>query len=52
MNTDKITRKPFPNSAKIFVDGTIHPIQVAMRRIELTDTVVVKDGEKIGRAHV
>ncbi len=51
MNTDKITRKPFPNSEKIFVDGTIHPIQVAMRRIELTDTVVVKDGEKIRKSN-
>lgn len=34
-----ITRKPFPNSKKIYVSGTIHPqIKVAMREIALSDT--------------
>lgn len=34
-----ITRKPFPNSKKIYVSGTIHPqIKVAMREIALNDT--------------
>jgi phosphomethylpyrimidine synthase len=34
-----ITRKPFPNSKKIYVPGKIHPqISVAMREILLTDT--------------
>lgn len=33
-----ITRSPFPNSKKIYVDGKIHPIQVAMREIELSPT--------------
>ncbi len=37
---DGITRKPFPNSKKIYVSGEIHPeIKVAMREISLTDTV-------------
>ncbi|RBW58179.1 phosphomethylpyrimidine synthase ThiC [Tenacibaculum sp. E3R01] len=35
-----ITRHPFPNSNKIYVQGEIHPdIKVAMREIELSDTV-------------
>ncbi|WP_405224678.1 phosphomethylpyrimidine synthase ThiC [Dokdonia sp. Asnod1-B02] len=35
-----ITRNPFPNSKKIYVNGTIHPqIKVAMREIALSDTV-------------
>lgn len=35
-----ISTKPFPKSTKIFVDGSIHPeVKVAMREIELTDTV-------------
>lgn len=33
-----ISRTPFPASEKIYVDGHIHPIKVAMRKITLTDT--------------
>ncbi|UZT96114.1 phosphomethylpyrimidine synthase ThiC [Chryseobacterium fluminis] len=33
-----ITRSPFPNSKKIYVDGKIHPISVAMREIQLSPT--------------
>jgi phosphomethylpyrimidine synthase len=33
-----ITRSPFPNSKKIYVEGTIHPIHVAMREIQLNPT--------------
>lgn len=33
-----ITRSPFPNSKKIYVEGTIHQINVAMREIELSPT--------------
>jgi phosphomethylpyrimidine synthase len=34
-----ITRNPFPNSKKIYVEGTIHSqIKVAMREIALSDT--------------
>ncbi|MCD8446982.1 phosphomethylpyrimidine synthase ThiC [Tenacibaculum finnmarkense] len=37
---DGITRQPFPNSQKIYVNGTIHPqIKVAMRQISLSETV-------------
>lgn len=35
-----ITRDPFPNSEKIFVQGTIHPeVKVAMRRINCSPTL-------------
>ncbi|GAB1858244.1 phosphomethylpyrimidine synthase ThiC [Flavobacteriaceae bacterium MHTCC 0001] len=38
-NQGMITRKPFPNSKKIYVKGDIHPhINVAMREITLSDT--------------
>ncbi|WP_042720423.1 phosphomethylpyrimidine synthase ThiC [Flavobacterium sp. B17] len=33
-----ITRSPFPNSKKIYVEGKIYPIHVAMREIELSPT--------------
>ncbi len=36
--SSKITRDGFPGSKKIYVSGKIHPIQVAMREIELTDS--------------
>ncbi len=35
-----LTREPFPASKKVYVPGILHPnIRVAMREIELTDTV-------------
>ncbi|MBD3904232.1 phosphomethylpyrimidine synthase ThiC [Chryseobacterium sp. Ch-15] len=34
----KITRSPFPNSKKVYVEGKIHPINVAMREIHLSPT--------------
>lgn len=40
-----ITRTPFPASKKIFVQGEIHDIQVAMREISLTDTKASFTGE-------
>jgi phosphomethylpyrimidine synthase len=30
-NKEKISRTPFPNSKKVYIDGDIHPIKVAMR---------------------
>lgn len=35
---ETITRDPFPNSKKIYVQGQIHDISVAMREISLNDT--------------
>lgn len=33
-----ISREPFPSSEKVYVDGKLHDIKVAMRKITLTDT--------------
>jgi len=42
-----ITTKPFPNSKKIYVSGTIHPqVNVAMREIALDDTLDSFTGKK------
>ncbi|MEI6595463.1 MAG: phosphomethylpyrimidine synthase ThiC [Bacteroidota bacterium] len=38
-NPEIITRNPLPASRKIYVPGKVHNIKVAMREIELTDTV-------------
>ena len=32
-----ITRDPFPKSKKVYVDGKIHDIKVAMREVETDD---------------
>jgi phosphomethylpyrimidine synthase len=33
-----ISRAPFPGSRKVYVKGTLHPIEVAMREVVLDDT--------------
>jgi len=38
-NQEVITKEPLTGSNKIYVDGKIHKIKVAMREITLTDTV-------------
>ena len=43
-NEEKISRIPFPNSTKVYIDGEIHPIKVAMREIKLSDTKLAKGG--------
>jgi len=35
-----LNNQSYPNSEKIFIDGHIHPIKVAMRQIHQTDTFV------------
>ena len=40
------TKIEYPSSEKIYVDGTLNNIKVGMRKINLTDTVTVVDGEK------
>ena len=37
-NTEEIFGKPFPNSRKVYVKGTLHDIKVGMREIKLADT--------------
>ena len=39
-----ITRDPFPKSKKIFVDGRIHDIRVAMREVETEDALSESPG--------
>ncbi|PKF72981.1 phosphomethylpyrimidine synthase ThiC [Chryseobacterium sp. PMSZPI] len=39
-----ITCSPFPNSKKIYVEGKIHPINVAMREIQLSPTKLSNGG--------
>ncbi|QWT85084.1 phosphomethylpyrimidine synthase ThiC [Chryseobacterium sp. PCH239] len=39
-----ITCSPFPNSKKIYIEGTLHPINVAMREIQLSPTKLTNGG--------
>ena len=39
-----ISATPFPNSEKVFVEGHLHPVKVAMRRINLSDTKLSNGG--------
>ncbi|GEJ46628.1 phosphomethylpyrimidine synthase ThiC [Chryseobacterium sp. ON_d1] len=39
-----ITCSPFPNSKKIYVEGILHPINVAMREIQLSPTKLTNGG--------
>ena len=41
---EKISQTPFPNSKKIYVEGTLFPIRVAMREITLSDTKLSQGG--------
>lgn len=47
MKTDKIIRTPYPNSEKVYIDGKLHDIKVAMRKVKLTDTVDIVNGDRI-----
>lgn len=38
MMTHTITRTPFPSSRKVYIDGTLFPVKVAMREITLHPT--------------
>ena len=44
MTIENIDVNSYPGSEKIYINGVIHPIRVAMRRVNLTPTVTVKDG--------
>ena len=41
---EKISQTPFPNSKKIYAEGTLFPIRVAMREITLHDTKLSQGG--------
>lgn len=36
----------YPSSEKMYVEGTLHPIRVPMRRVSLHNTVEIVDGER------
>lgn len=40
------TRIEYPSSEKIYVDGVLNNIKVGMRKITLTDTISIVDGEE------
>ena len=43
------TRYFYPNSEKVYVSGKLHDIRVAMRKVNLTDTVNIIDGKRVVR---
>lgn len=52
-NSKHISRDPFPNSEKVYVNGKIYPdIRVPMRKIHLSDTVDALNGKKTPNAPV
>ncbi|MDE5686068.1 MAG: phosphomethylpyrimidine synthase ThiC, partial [Paramuribaculum sp.] len=47
MEIEKINVDSYPSSEKFYVEGKLHPIRVGMRRVRLTPTVKIVNGEKI-----
>lgn len=45
----EITRHNYPGSEKVYVPGKLHDIKVAMRKVNLTDTVNIVGGERVVR---
>lgn len=44
---NEITRTPFPNSEKVYLNGALHPqLRVAMRKVKQMPTVTIESGEK------
>ena len=46
MEFTDINISSYPNSEKIYIDGTLFPIKVGMRKINLTPTVKIENGKK------
>lgn len=46
MEFTDINISSYPNSEKIYIDGTLFPIKVGMRKINLTPTVKIGNGKK------
>lgn len=44
---NNIIKDSYPGSEKFYAPGTLFPIQVGMRRINMTDTVQIVDGKRI-----
>lgn len=41
---NNIVKDSYSGSEKVYIDGKLHPIRVAMRRVNLSDTVRIVDG--------
>lgn len=44
---NNIVKDSYPGSEKVYVPGTMFPIKVGMRKINLTDTVKIIDGKRV-----
>ncbi|MDE7145735.1 MAG: phosphomethylpyrimidine synthase ThiC, partial [Duncaniella sp.] len=49
MQIENIDVNSYPGSEKVYIDGKIQPVKVAMRRVNLTPTVKIINGEKMTR---
>lgn len=49
MKIENIDVHSYPGSEKVYMEGSIHPVRVAMRKVNLTPTVTVAGDEKITR---
>lgn len=47
MNISNIDISSYPNSEKIYIDGTLFPIKVAMRKIHQYPTVKIENGKRV-----
>lgn len=47
MKIENIDVNSYPGSEKVYIDGEMFPIKVAMRRVNLTPTVDIVNGEKV-----
>lgn len=47
MKIENIDVNSYPGSEKVYIDGKLHPLKVAMRRVNLTPTVKIVNGEKV-----
>lgn len=47
MEIENINVSSYPNSRKVYKNGTIHPVRVAMREISQYPTVKIEDGRRV-----
>lgn len=49
MTIENIDVHTYPGSEKVYMEGTLHPVKVAMRKVNLTPTVKIVGDKKITR---
>ncbi|MEG1572398.1 MAG: phosphomethylpyrimidine synthase ThiC [Bacteroidales bacterium] len=47
MTIEETISHAYPASEKVYIDGKLHPIRVGMRKVTLTDTVKIVNGERV-----